>query len=213
MKVFLSYSSSDKKLAGKVKEALEDYGLEVFLAHEDINPSDEWVETIIAELETCDVFLPILTENFGESDYTDQETGIAIARKKLIIPVKVTTNPHGFVSRYQAAKLDISKIRISCHNIAKVVSSKPVLGDLFRDGLIRKFGDSWNFDSANHNTEILLSFEGYNLKHIKSIVTHTIKNTQINQAFKARRALDHFVYQYKKRLGPDIYQEFQSSIS
>ena len=34
--VFISYSSKDKVLAGKIKRTLEGYGLSVFLAHDDI---------------------------------------------------------------------------------------------------------------------------------------------------------------------------------
>ncbi|MDI6778481.1 MAG: hypothetical protein QMD77_04835 [Patescibacteria group bacterium] len=42
-RVFVSYSTKDKSIAGKIKEQLEIFGLEVFLAHEDINvPLGEW---------------------------------------------------------------------------------------------------------------------------------------------------------------------------
>ncbi len=45
MEIFVSYLHLDKELAGKVKGSLKHYcGLEVFLAHEDINPSSEWVK-------------------------------------------------------------------------------------------------------------------------------------------------------------------------
>jgi len=180
MKVFLSYSSLDKELAGQIKRALEDYGLEVFLAHEDIEPSTEWVDTILAELEACNVFVPILTANFDKSDWTDQETGIAIAHDKLIIPLRVTVDPHGFILRFQALKADINEIPPSCYKLAKVITSKPVLGGLFRDALIKRFGDSWSFDNATHNTELLLSFEDYTVSQVTEIIRHTIANKQIN---------------------------------
>jgi len=67
IRVFLSYSTEDKGLAGFIKDSLEWYGLEVFIAHEDIEPSDEWQEAIIQNLESTDVFVPIITESFSLS--------------------------------------------------------------------------------------------------------------------------------------------------
>jgi adenine-specific DNA methylase len=34
--VFISYQTADKVVAGKIKEILSDYGMDSFLAHEDI---------------------------------------------------------------------------------------------------------------------------------------------------------------------------------
>ena len=38
---FISYSSEDKEIAGIVKKALSNLGIDSFLAHEDITPSQE----------------------------------------------------------------------------------------------------------------------------------------------------------------------------
>src|SRR5258706_15187652 len=85
VQAFLSYSGKDRKLAGELKEGLEACGLSVFLAHEDIEPSVEWQTRILAELSTVDVFLPLLTSNFRESLWTDQESGVAVGRRCIIV--------------------------------------------------------------------------------------------------------------------------------
>jgi hypothetical protein len=41
-RIFVSYSKKDRKLAGEIKKCLEEYKLDVFLAHEDITASAEW---------------------------------------------------------------------------------------------------------------------------------------------------------------------------
>ncbi len=64
LRIFLSYSHIDRHLAGNIKTALENIWLSVFLAHEDIKPSLEWQETIYRELKECDIFIPIISENF-----------------------------------------------------------------------------------------------------------------------------------------------------
>lgn len=124
LKAFLSYSRLDKKLAGHIKHALKECGIEAFLAHEDVEPSVEWVEEIKTELETCNIFLPILTNNFHNSDWTDQETGIAFTRDKLIIPLKVKKDPYGFISKIQAFSLDPNAIVSSCHELVEIINSK-----------------------------------------------------------------------------------------
>jgi hypothetical protein len=69
-----------------VKGFLSTFGMDVFLAHDDLQPSAEWQKEIVQALRKCDVFIPLLTRSFHSSLWTDQETGIAIARKKLILP-------------------------------------------------------------------------------------------------------------------------------
>ncbi len=108
MKIFLSYSHLDKRLAGKIKMYLRQYGVKVFLAHDDIEPSEEWADKILEELRDCDVFMPILTKHFNKSNWTDQETGCALIINKLIVPLKGDVDPHGFISRYQARGLNKS---------------------------------------------------------------------------------------------------------
>jgi TIR domain len=42
-RLFLSYSTNDKELADEVKQSLSETGFGVFLAHEDIIPTDKWL--------------------------------------------------------------------------------------------------------------------------------------------------------------------------
>lgn len=212
IKVFLSYSNVDKELAGKIKNKIEDYGLTVFLAHEDIEPLEEWVERIRAELEACDIFIPILTKHFYESEWTDQETGIAFTRNKLIIPLKVSDDPYGFISHIQALKIDVDEIGPSCYKLAKVIVSRPAFVGLFRDALIKKFGDSWSFDDAGHNTNLLLSFEGYTLSQVTNIIKCSVVNSQINGSFKAKRKLNNFINKYKDDIDSELLQAFYKAI-
>ena len=56
IKAFLSYSTKDKKIAGKIKEEFEKIGINLFLAHQDIKISKEWrkrIKTEIKESKWC----------------------------------------------------------------------------------------------------------------------------------------------------------------
>lgn len=208
MKIFLSYSSLDRSLAGQVKSELEKYGLEVFLAHEDIEPLAEWANTIFAELKACDIFLPILTENFDESDWTDQETGIAFAFGKLIIPLKFTNNPHGFISRIQALPMDINKIPASCDKVVKLIASKPAVGDSFRNALIIKFGSSRDWSEAASNANRICSFENYTPQQLTEIIRLAITNNQIYGSFSAKRELQRFIQYNRSNVEQELLEAF-----
>lgn len=89
-----------------MKLLLESYcGYDVFVAHDDIIGGTVFAEEIIQHITECDVFVPLLSEVFKESDFTDQETGIAIGLKKVMIPIKSGINPYGFINKYQALPL------------------------------------------------------------------------------------------------------------
>jgi len=214
LKAFLSYSHLDKGLASVIKHALEEYGIEAFLAHEDIEPSAEWVETIKDELEACNVFLPILTDNFHKSAWTDQETGIALTHNKLIIPLKVTKDPYGFTSKIQALKIDTTAIELSCRKLMKLILSKPGVGDLVIDDLIRRFEKSHSFDSAAKNTELLISYQNHSLSQVVDIIKYTIANSQINQSWDARKKISEFIHtsKYINDIDPALLQEFDKKL-
>jgi len=122
--VFLSYNSFDKHLAGKVKAELSKYGLKIFLAHEDIEPSDEWREIIQKNLNDCDVFLMLLTDNCKNSNWTDQECGQAYSKEKFIIPIKVTRDPYGFIEKFQAVTLNEEILGAACVKIKAKIEQK-----------------------------------------------------------------------------------------
>ena len=212
MKVFLSYSHSDRKLAGEIKCGLEDYGLRVFMAHEDIKPSKEWADTILTELAACYVFIPILTEEFSKSVWTNQEIGHAIAQNKLIVPLKVTVDPPGFISRFQAHKIEINKIAASCEIVTKVIAADSQVGNLFKDALIAKFRESGSYNEAAHNTELLVSFKRYTIAQVTNIINHTIENREINDSYKARNMLRDFIYRYGKSIDSELLESFHRAI-
>ena len=214
LKAFLSYFTRDKELAGQIKHALEEYGIEAFLAHEDIEPPAKWIETIKAELKACHIFLPILTDNFHKSYWTDQETGIAFNRDKLIIPLKITKDPYGFISQFQALPIDTGTIKPSCHKLLKIIVSNPRLGDLLIDDLITRFGKSGSWSVAAENTELLVSYQDYTLPQIVDIIEYTIANSQINRSFNAREKIREFIHESKYRddIDPHLLQQFNEKL-
>jgi len=208
LRVFLSYSSEDKRIAGEIKSYLKSLGFDVFLAHEDIEPSVEWQEKIIQNLKDCDVFLPIISENFQRSKWTDQETGFALALNKLIIPISLGTLPYGFIGRLQALKLE-NDIHDACRKIIKTIEKNPDCKKIICDQLIKSFIKSGNYNQANNLAERLSKYEPFKDKQIKMIVKGYLSNDQIRGGYKSKRKVIEWVNKYKNVLPRFLIEQFE----
>lgn len=102
LRLFISHVAAHKVEVSALKDALAEYGVTGFVAHEDIEPTAEWLQTIETALQTCDAALAYLTEDFHDSLWTDQEIGYVVSRRRLVVPMDVGKDPYGFISRYQS---------------------------------------------------------------------------------------------------------------
>lgn len=101
-RVFISHKTECKKQASELKNRLSAIGVSCFVAHEDIEPTSNWVEEILAALFSADALLVLISEKFYESQWTDQEIGCAIGRNIPIFACRLGNDPHGFIGRFQA---------------------------------------------------------------------------------------------------------------
>ncbi len=103
MLAFLSHRASCRKEVARVREELERQGLRCFVAHEDINPSEIWQNEILNALNTMDVFVGFVTDDFHGGGWPDQEVGYACQRGIHRVFVKLEgKDPIGMVAREQA---------------------------------------------------------------------------------------------------------------
>lgn len=85
----------------RLRLALRQLGISAFVAHEDIEPTKEWLNEIEKALFSMDALAAVLIPGFHESNWTDHEVGIAVGRDVLVIPVCRGIVPYGFISKYQ----------------------------------------------------------------------------------------------------------------
>ncbi len=112
-KLFLSHLASFKVNTARLQQAMKKYAISSFVAHEDIEPSKEWQIEIEAALHTMDAMAALLMPGFKESNWCDQEIGVAVGRGVLIIPVRKGMDPYGFIGKYQgiqAANKNVSEV-------------------------------------------------------------------------------------------------------
>lgn len=212
VRVFLSYSVRDKKIASVIKIHLESFKLVVFLAHEDISPSIEWQNTILKELKTCDIFIPILTTNFSDSEWTDQESGIALASDRIIVPLKIDINPYGFVAKYQALKINQDNYRLSCLEIIRTIYEHRKYRGAIRNCVIRAFAESYSFIDAAQKSNVLVELGDFTDTEINEIIHASSSNNQIHDSFKAKENLSILIKRYKDKIDKKVLRLYQNKI-
>jgi len=213
VRFFMSYSSHDKVLASGIKDAIERDGSYVFMAHEDIEPSASWREVIMRELLGCDVFIPVITKQFASSKWTDQETGVALAKGMLIIPIKVDVDPYGFIGEIQALSHLHGGERQLSRTIHAILLGKEGYAEGVKDGLIRAFAGSSSWDRANELAGLLEGMGGLTDSQANEIVRAAAFNVDIYKGWRARPFVEGVYEKMKPSLDDDIVDAFSNTIA
>jgi hypothetical protein len=102
LEFFISYSTKDKQIAGRVAKVVSDLGADPFLAHDEVVVSNVWREEILKHLRSCSAIICIVTSNFLESEWTNQEAGFVMCRTRRVISLFFPgTELPGFLEQFQ----------------------------------------------------------------------------------------------------------------
>lgn len=101
VRVFLSHKATVKVETSKLKQSFAVCGVGAFVAHEDIEPTEEWHREIERALFSMDALVALLTEDYHNSNWTDQEVGVAIGRGVPLIAVRLGRDPYGLMGKGQ----------------------------------------------------------------------------------------------------------------
>jgi hypothetical protein len=188
-RIFVSYSTADKTLAGQVRAHFAQAGFSVFLAHEDMQPSEDFIARIRSELVECNVFIPLLTDKFRSSPWTDQEVGLALSRSKLgkdaclILPLVFAPTalpPHGFIKDVQAIRItEPNQLESAVLQAVAAIDLKLGLAPFRREKAISAFCASQSFASAKQNADKLWAFAPFTFQEATRLAQASVTNNQI----------------------------------
>ena len=208
LKVFISYSTNDKILAGELKSTLEYFGFDVFLAHHDLHPTVEWQKKILEELSKCKLFLPLLTKNYHGSDWADQEAGYALALEKSISSVRVGVEPYGFLSTRQAFDLKRKEVKSSCREfVLKIMQQGNPLRNLVIDSVISEFAQrGGGYNKAIDLSLLLYDCDYLSKRELKKIFQVSLENDQVYESTGATKHLRWLVHKYEPQIDDRIWK-------
>lgn len=156
LRLFLSHRDEYKKFAHAFAKVIEPYGVSVFVAHDAILPMKEWQKEIRIGLSTMEAMLVLLTDDFHDSSWTDQEIGFALGRDIPVICLKVGhIDPKGFVGFAQAVRSSLENIGDAVPLVIRTLFKETGQADRIKDVLIEALVSSTCYIDAMENLERL----------------------------------------------------------
>lgn len=232
LRVFISYSEENKKIASGIKENLNRFGIQVFLAHDDIPPGREWIPEILKNIKNADIFIALLSEDFHKSSWTDQETGIAVCLNKFIIPITIDDIlPYGFMKKYQAFKnfkyefkkyvVNIRTMEekefLDCkgeiYKIIKLISKEVEFKENLADSFITSLENVSGFRNAESHFELLIQLEPFSEGQINKIIELSIENRQVYDAHGCQNILKQLLKKYQHLIDIDNITKIEEKIN
>lgn len=87
--IFISHSSQDRRVAGRLCEALERRGLRCWLASRDIGPGENFQEAIVKAIRSVRVMVLVFTGSANNSNEIKKEMALASQNRLVVIPLRV----------------------------------------------------------------------------------------------------------------------------
>lgn len=175
-RVFLSHKAEYKRETSALKDSLADFGISCFVAHVDIEPTKEWQDEIEKALSSMDALVALITENFHESNWTDQEIGYAVARAVPIVPVSLGKDPYGFIAKTQA-------LRCSWDEASDRIAGLLMRDERMLDAYVRSVESCPDFETGNRISRMLPNIQKLSKEQAIRLVNAFNASSQIRGSF------------------------------
>jgi hypothetical protein len=185
-RVFMSHIHEHRAFVGDVKRALARLGIDCFVAHDDIEPSQEWMNEIKLALATCDALAAFLHPGFRQSQWCDQEVGYCLLRNVLIMPLMFEKPPHGFLSQWQGHKCRGQTPGEVADSIFSTCLGDERLRPRLEEALMRAFAASQSYMEAADLGGRLSLIREWTPERTALLHEAYAQNDQIHGSFKTR---------------------------
>ena len=203
VRLFVSHRDNYKRQAQQLASALEAYGISSFVAHDTIEPMEAWQHEIEKGLATMEIMLAVITDDFHESVWTNQEVGYALAAGVPIIPVKVgRRDPPGFIGAKQALKADVDHPETAAADIYKIIAEKLGQKGRLQPALISAFAAAPDFNEAKIRFQRMDRLvTKISPKELTQIITAFENNPQLHNAIYLDNEYHRLVHFLEKATG------------
>jgi hypothetical protein len=189
LRVFLSHKAQHKIIASQFKAAMDRFGASCFVAHEDVEPTKQWQAEIERALFSMDVLVALMTPDFGDSSWTDQEVGIAIGRGIPVIPVRLGTDPYGFIGKIQALPGAGKAPAALAKDVYDLLWTVPSLHPRLAETVVTRLERAENFYQANDLMNYIEKIERAAPALIGRLESAPNNNGQVGGAFEVKGRL------------------------
>lgn len=183
LRLFISHISEQKVDVTNLKAWLDSYNISGFIAHVDIEPTKKWQSEIELALSTADALVAVLTPNFPQSRWTDQEIGFALGRGLLVISLKMGLDPYGFMGHEQALPCGRELSLPNARQIFEILLRHKQTQKRMSESLVSRFVNSASFADAKSNISLLEQAVYWDKRLSDEIGRAVEENRQIEGSF------------------------------
>ena len=185
LRLFMSHRDEFKEEARCLADELIHYGVSAFVAHDTIEPMTTWQHEILKGLETMEVMLAFVTDDFHESTWTNQEVGYALGKGIPIISLKLQgKDPAGFIGSEQAMRGSLDDPAASASGISRLIANKLRGKDRIQEILISAFLDSQSFLETQKRFDRMAKVaESLSEDQLSRIIEGFRENSQLYKCF------------------------------
>lgn len=177
--IFISHLTKDKIPASNLKIALSDYGISSFVAHEDIEPTKLWATEIESALNTMHCLCAIITPEFNNSKWCDQEVGYALGRNILVIPIRKGCDPYGLLGKIQGVQSNGKSANKLAKEIFHILCVNKLSQKTYLKTLAGLFLNSKNNSEASKWLDVIRSVKSIDYETVEFIHSNYLSNTNL----------------------------------
>jgi hypothetical protein len=181
-RLFISHTSANKDSAHRLKQALAPYQIAAFVAHDDIEPTKQWEAEIERALRTMDALSAIITSDFYESRWCDQEVGFAFGRGKLVVPLCKDAIPHGFLGKYQGFQAKGLLASAVAEQLADILIGHALTAQRMADALVERMATSGSWKASKHTIGLLEKVPRLSDSQVAKLIQSAETNPEVRDA-------------------------------
>lgn len=196
-RLFLSHISAEKVGVAKLKAELLNWGVDAFVAHEDIEPNKLWQAEIELALQSMHALAALLTPGFHESNWTDQEVGFALGKGASVIAIRLGLDPYGFVGKQQglSGKLDMPEQLAS--NLVDLLLKQRTTADTMREALVVGLEQARSFKASIAISKKLKDLQYISSDQLRRIETACESNSIVKNSWHVPERIQQIVGRFK----------------
>jgi len=182
--LFASHLSTQKEFVGEVGVELERWGIQLFVAHDSIEPDLEWQQEIEKALAMCHAGVVFLVREFSQSRWCDQEVGWLLGRGVPCYALKFRgQDPYGLLGKKQARTIsDAMTAAQVAQAIMDWLDNKSELKPHTHASLVEALKASRSFKRTDLIWERLHDAEGLQAAQVAGLLTAIRDNDQVYNA-------------------------------
>lgn len=177
--IFISHLTKDKISASNLKSALSYYGISSFVAHEDIEPTKLWANEIESALKTMHCLCAIITPDFNNSKWCDQEVGYALGRNVLVIPIRKGCDPYGLFGKVQGIQSNGKSANVLAKEIFHILCSNKLSQKTYLKTLASLLLNSKNEEEASKWLDLIRGIKFIDSEIVEFIYSNYLKNNNL----------------------------------